>query len=131
MPRPISICSIEDCETRVEGHGYCSKHYQRWKKYGDPMGNPGRTGRPRGDKCGYHAAHYRIRIDRGHASEYVCACGSTARHWALRWDKAGVEILIDYEKGKRGEDIEYSTDPFAYEPMCRSCHRYFDNSRRD
>jgi hypothetical protein len=26
---------MEDCGNGVKGHGYCSKHYQRWKKFGD------------------------------------------------------------------------------------------------
>lgn len=36
MPR--SICTIDGCEKVVNGRGYCDKHYQRWAKYGDPLG---------------------------------------------------------------------------------------------
>lgn len=31
------ICSIEDCESLVMARSWCSKHYQRWYKYGDPL----------------------------------------------------------------------------------------------
>ena len=31
-----STCKINECESPVEGHGYCVKHYKRWKKHGDP-----------------------------------------------------------------------------------------------
>ena len=30
------ICAIENCPTRVVARGFCGKHYQRWKKTGDP-----------------------------------------------------------------------------------------------
>lgn len=30
-------CTVEDCENYRVGNGYCSKHYQRWKRYGDPL----------------------------------------------------------------------------------------------
>lgn len=33
----MSKCKIEGCESSVHGHGMCSKHYQRWKKNGDPL----------------------------------------------------------------------------------------------
>jgi hypothetical protein len=36
MPR--STCTIDGCERLVNGHGLCSMHYIRWRKYGDPMG---------------------------------------------------------------------------------------------
>lgn len=36
MPR--AICTIDGCERIVNGHGYCDKHYQRWVKYGHPLG---------------------------------------------------------------------------------------------
>lgn len=32
-----SICTIEGCEGRVVGRGYCRKHYTRWDRYGDPL----------------------------------------------------------------------------------------------
>lgn len=31
------VCSIEGCEDVARGHGYCSKHYTRWRRYGDPL----------------------------------------------------------------------------------------------
>jgi hypothetical protein len=33
-------CTIEDCGNRAFGHGFCNKHYKRWRKYGDPLGTP-------------------------------------------------------------------------------------------
>ncbi len=30
------ICKIEGCDGKHKGHGYCNKHYQRFKKNGDP-----------------------------------------------------------------------------------------------
>jgi hypothetical protein len=33
---PVSVCSIEGCNNRVKGHGYCDKHYQRFRRYGNP-----------------------------------------------------------------------------------------------
>jgi hypothetical protein len=35
------ICSIADCGKPHKGHGFCSAHYGRFKRYGDPFG--GRT----------------------------------------------------------------------------------------
>ena len=32
--RPAKHCSI--CGKKVKGYGYCEKHYQRFKKYGNP-----------------------------------------------------------------------------------------------
>jgi hypothetical protein len=31
-----SKCTIPDCETIALCRGWCSRHYQRWAKYGDP-----------------------------------------------------------------------------------------------
>ena len=35
------LCSVEGCGLRVFGRGYCSKHYERWKRHGNPLA--GRT----------------------------------------------------------------------------------------
>lgn len=31
------ICSIDGCGGNVHGHGYCSRHYTKWRRHGDPL----------------------------------------------------------------------------------------------
>ena len=31
-------CSVEDCDRPTMARGWCSKHWQRWKAHGDPLG---------------------------------------------------------------------------------------------
>lgn len=65
---------------------------------------------------GYHAAHARLRRERGPASAYpcICGCGGMAAEWALRHEGPG-----------RGPAL-WSENVFDYDPMCKSSH-----SRRD
>lgn len=30
-------CTIEDCERATVARGWCGRHYQRWRTYGDPL----------------------------------------------------------------------------------------------
>lgn len=30
-------CSIAGCERSVYGHGWCNRHWKRWKRHGDPL----------------------------------------------------------------------------------------------
>lgn len=32
------VCSVDGCISPSLARGWCSKHYQRWSKYGDPLG---------------------------------------------------------------------------------------------
>lgn len=34
-------CGVDSCEQPRRGKGYCAGHYQKFKKYGDPLGGPG------------------------------------------------------------------------------------------
>lgn len=35
--KPGQKCSVEGCPSRASTKGLCSKHYQRMRKYGDPL----------------------------------------------------------------------------------------------
>ncbi len=39
------ICSVEGCEAGVKARGWCTKHYARWAKHGDPLWQPERQTR--------------------------------------------------------------------------------------
>lgn len=43
------ICAVLDCDRVHYAKGYCNSHWQRWRKYGDPLGSSprGPTPRPR------------------------------------------------------------------------------------
>lgn len=30
-------CTVPECDNNVHGWGYCTKHYKRFRRYGDPM----------------------------------------------------------------------------------------------
>jgi hypothetical protein len=32
-----TLCTVDGCSSVCFGHGYCNKHYKRWKKHGDPL----------------------------------------------------------------------------------------------
>lgn len=74
MTKPT--CKIQGCESPVEGHGYCNKHYRRWKKYGDPhktkiIRNNGALCKVAGcenpaksrEMCGKHYQRFRVHGD--------------------------------------------------------------------
>lgn len=41
----MKICSIENCEKKTLARGWCSRHWQRWQRHGDPLA--GGIDRPR------------------------------------------------------------------------------------
>ena len=45
-PMAHNTCTIEGCDKRRFGHGYCNMHYARWRKYGDTsVVNHGKRGK--------------------------------------------------------------------------------------
>jgi hypothetical protein len=33
----VKLCEVDECERKHYGRGWCSMHYKRWAKHGDPM----------------------------------------------------------------------------------------------
>jgi hypothetical protein len=39
MNRP-EVCTVEGCDRKPQARGWCSTHYSRWQKHGDPLAGP-------------------------------------------------------------------------------------------
>lgn len=39
-------CTVEGCDRPMRARGWCTRHYQRWQRHGDPTIYVGYTGRP-------------------------------------------------------------------------------------
>lgn len=77
------------------------------------------------DQIGYDAAHDRVAVAKGRATEHACIdCSGPGAEWSLRHD-APVTYL-----GWTGKDdafaCRFSGNPDDYDPRCGSCHRTYD-----
>jgi hypothetical protein len=121
--RTPTPCPVESCPRQIVTHGYCQKHYRRWRKHRDPEHVPPpnsgpRNGWWRGDDASYSAAHDRVRRLHGSASSHQCqACGQQAQHWS--YDHSD-------PNEKQAAKGPYSTDPSHYRPLCVPCHKRSD-----
>lgn len=75
-----------------------------------------------GDAPNYASAHDRVHAAKGSARDYDCvACGDAAEQWA--YDNADPNERLE-------GGLAFSASPDHYQPMCQSCHKRFDATRR-
>lgn len=119
---PPPPCPVLGCDRLGKRNGSpCSLHQQRLRLVGQTERRPQarRDSFPHwtGENATYSAVHQRLRKERGHASEHICArCGERqARQWS-----------VDKQRAEKRTPWPYSTDLSLYEPLCVSCHKRKD-----
>lgn len=68
----MRICEIDGCGDKLYGHGFCSKHYQRWRAHGDPATKLTLKGEPL-------EVRFAVRVERRGPDECWPWTGSTDR----------------------------------------------------
>lgn len=122
-------CSIDRCSKRAHSRNLCQMHYFRLRRTGDPnklrtnmQGRGENHANWRGDQITYVGAHFRVRRERGPASQHSCIeCGKPATEWS--YDHNDINELHDDVR-----HCTYSADPEHYDPRCKTCHNRFDQS---
>lgn len=74
-------CTVDGCDGVHQGRGYCKPHYQRWSRYGDPLGG----------------GEYKSKYDSDVCAVEECDKPRTARQWCgthyQRWRSNGTTDL--------------------------------------
>lgn len=88
----------------------------------------GTPGRHLNDFVQYHAAHERVKRERGPASNHRCAdCGRAAYHWS--YDHEDPDEVVSNEERIKG--VAYSLKTEHYVARCVPCHKVFDLGRKN
>lgn len=118
---PPKLCAIDDCSREVLARGWCSTHYWRWKRRGDPLAKV----RPKLPK-GAHAACTVEGCEKPHWSGGLCEM----HRWRLRFkgDVGGAEQL----KGRPVKVVEACTVDGCDRPRKGRtyCHLHSERLRR-
>ncbi len=101
----MKICSVKNCERKVCGHGYCSLHYQRWRRTGDPMKKrPARWDNYTPPKCCVEGCD-RLASSKGGASKGA-GHGMCPKHNHKRWRSENLDIMRAHHKKYREANLE-------------------------
>ena len=111
-------CSVNGCDRKHKGRGFCELHLKRFRKHGDPL----LGGLP--DIPAYRTVHNRLKAKRGVAASYQCVdCGRPAAQWS--YDGSDPDEIR--ARDGRGYELAYSVDLNRYHPRCIRCHNIFDH----
>jgi G:T-mismatch repair DNA endonuclease (very short patch repair protein) len=114
----VRHCSVENCPNIYRGRGFCSKHYQKWRRHGDPLYVASAEKHCSVENCpdryygkGFCANHYRKWKRHGDPlhvvdTEKLCSVENCPnKHWGKGF------CPIHYQKWKRYGNPLYVFDP--------------------
>lgn len=92
---PDRTCTIDGCDRKHYGRGWCGVHYQRWWNHGDPLlVKPQHRVRSKGAVCAVDDCE-------GDASANGAARGWCGKHYG-RWQRTGDPLKVRKSQGNRG-----------------------------
>jgi hypothetical protein len=119
------MCSIEGCERNVHARGWCFRHYQTWRRHGDPTAAHVAEGYT--TRRGYRAVYRRDHpLANGN--------GSVLEHRAVLFDRIGpgghacyhCAVTVSWEGGSLEADHldwnRQNNDPANLVPSCHPCN---------
>lgn len=128
-PKAIKKCASEDCDKDAAVKGLCKSHYMKmWFDTRVGKGAVDEKNPSTKTSVGYGAAHYRVRVAKGRASDHKCVgyneheCDQKAQEWSL--NEGSEDVLIQASGHEAGKKFSMNIDD--YQPRCRSCHRRHD-----
>ncbi len=133
-------CHIEGCDNQARGHGLCSTHWLRWRKWEDPYWvEPKKGVRPhnfRQATCsidGCDASHHAHGFCSAHASAFrkygdPLAVGTPGRKRLDQLTWAGAHKRVRYDRGRASEHACIDCGQRAEEWSCR--HDIPEDSRQ-
>lgn len=145
MARPLNIrqCKIPDCEkltgTRGTARGYCSMHYSRLMRHGDPL-KGARKPRPYGGPCVVSGCEREARVRgccRTHSRRLYCGDRNPLTNLSRPWTPAEDAKLLELPVTRKGAVVAgYGTD-FAVKHertlsavRTRLCHLRRESAKR-
>jgi hypothetical protein len=109
----VVLCEVSGCGRETEKRGWCGRHYQRWRKHGDPLINQRERNKDR--QCAA-AGCSGLAYGRGTQHGYCKQHGWLGVTWQYRRD-----AQIKHEFGITGE--EYRARLAAQGGVCVLCRR--------
>ena len=140
----IKICSVQGCDGRHLARGFCSKHYQRWRQYGDPLALGRKLKRELWESCsvqGCKELDYALGLCRVHYHRMRRWGDASALKKISNYNGEPCSVLGCFAKAKnRGFcELHYSrwrrslpmSGPEEREISCDNCHIPFRSVHRD
>lgn len=120
---PGQVCAFDGCPKLARHRGWCSTHYERWRRHG----SPDVTLKTRDPKLvTYSTVHQWLPQQRGRAADHTCVdCGQPARSWSYS------HLCPEERLGYHGPKLmPYCHHIFeCYAARCEPCHTRYDAGR--
>lgn len=155
----MKTCSVEGCENKHYGKGLCNKHFQKWRKHGDPLagrecspvqigerfgrlevvGEAGKRGKKNKSRilkcqcdCGEYSEISANRLRRGKTQS--CGCWqkeSTRERFRLGYgESARNRVKENYKKNSIDRNLSWGlSDEELFDKIVQSC--YYCGSQKE